>query len=49
MSDGLDPLERLLAERARERLVNRFARLLDLGREEQRTELAFARRSPTPS
>jgi SnoaL-like protein len=31
VSDAIDPLERLLAERACERLVYRYAHLLDLG------------------
>lgn len=35
MSDGLDPLERLLAERACERLVYRYAQLLDLGQQDK--------------
>ena len=35
----MDPLERLLAERACERLVYRYAQLLDLGRAEKVPEL----------
>ena len=35
----MDPLERLLAERACERLVYRYAHLLDLGQEDRVPEL----------
>ena len=42
----MDPLERLLAERAGERLVHRYAHLLDLGEADRVPELFAGRLGP---